>query len=368
MSFAPAPASGMTPPPALDLSDDPAALTAALIDIESVSGDEGRLADAVERALAALGRYEMARVGNTVLARTHLDAPTRVVLAGHLDTVPVAGNIPSRWRDDVIHGCGATDMKSGDAMMLHLAATLTAPARDLTFVFYECEEVEYERNGLTAVQRDLPEWLAGDLAILGEPTDGRVEAGCQGTLSFRITTRGTRAHAARSWLGANAIHAAAPVLQRLADYRPATVEVDGCGYREGLNAVGIEAGIANNVIPDICVIRLNFRFAPVRSLVQAEAYVREVFDGFDVEVTDGAEAAPPGLGAPAAAEFVQAAGGRAVAKYGWTDVARFAALGVPAVNYGPGDPGLAHTPGEFVSATQIRDMTQVLRGFLSRQS
>jgi succinyl-diaminopimelate desuccinylase len=361
-------ATGMTPPPALDLSADPAALTAALIDIESVSGNEGRLADAVERELSALGRYELARIGNTVLARTHLGAPTRVVLAGHLDTVPVAGNVPSRWEGDLIHGCGATDMKSGDAMMLHLAATLHEPARDLTFIFYECEEVEYDRNGLTAVQRDLPDWLAGDLAVLGEPTDGRVEAGCQGTLSFRITTRGTRAHAARSWLGSNAIHAAAPVLQRLADYRPRTVQVDGCAYREGLNAVGIEAGIANNVIPDACVIKLNFRFAPVRTLTEAETYVRDVFDGFELEVTDGAPAAPPGLAAPAAAEFVAAAGGEAVAKYGWTDVARFAALGIPAVNFGPGDPGLAHTPGEFVSATQIREMTDMLRRFLAPQS
>jgi succinyl-diaminopimelate desuccinylase len=363
-----APATGMTQPPALDLFGDPATLTAALIDIESVSGDEGRLADAVQRSLAALGRYELARIGNTVLARTHLGAPTRVVLAGHLDTVPIAGNVPARWEGDLIHGCGATDMKSGDAMMLHLAATLDAPARDLTFIFYECEEVEFDRNGLTAVQRELPEWLVGDLAVLGEPTDGRVEAGCQGTLAFRITTRGARAHAARSWLGANAIHAAAPVLQRLAAYQPRTVDVDGCSYREGLNAVGIEAGIANNVIPDTCVTRVNFRFAPVRSLAEAEAHVREVFDGFDLEITDGAEAAPPGLRAPAAAEFVRAAGGRAVAKYGWTDVARFAALGIPAVNYGPGDPGLAHTPGEFVSATQIREMTAMLRRFLAEDS
>lgn len=358
----------MDQPATLDLAGDPAALAAALIDIESVSGSEARLADIVQRSLDAIGRFELARIGNTVLARTHLGAPTRVVLAGHLDTVPIAGNVPSRRDGDLIHGCGATDMKSGDAMMLHLAATLAEPSRDLTFIFYECEEVEHDRNGLTVVQRDRSDWLVGDLAILGEPTDGRVEAGCQGTLSFRITTRGTRAHAARSWLGANAIHAAAPVLGRLADYQARTVDVDGCLYREGLNAVGIEAGVANNVVPDSCVIRLNFRFAPVRSLADAEAHVREVFDGFDVEVTDGAEAAPPGLRAPAAAEFVQAAGGVAVAKYGWTDVARFAALGIPAVNYGPGDPGLAHTPGEFVSATQIREMTDVLRGFLSRTS
>ncbi|MEO7126331.1 MAG: succinyl-diaminopimelate desuccinylase [Nakamurella sp.] len=355
----------MTQPTALDLAGDPAALTAALIDIESVSGDEAQLADAVHLSLGALERYEIARVGNTVLARTHLGRPTRVMLAGHLDTVPIANNVPSRWEGDVIYGCGATDMKSGDAMMLHLAATIPEPSRDLTCIFYDCEEIEHDRNGLTAVQNQLPDWLVADLAILGEPTDGRVEAGCQGTLSFRITTHGTRAHAARSWLGHNAIHAAAPVLQRLTDYEPRTVDVDGCVYREGLSAVGIEAGIANNVIPDRCVTKLSFRFAPDRPLADAEAHVRGVFDGFDLEVTDGAEAARPGLSAPAAAEFVAAANTTAVAKYGWTDVARFAALGIPAVNYGPGDPGLAHTPGEFVSATQIREMTEVLRRFLA---
>lgn len=354
----------MTQLPALDLTGDPAALTAALIDIESVSGNEAALADAVQQALAGLGRFETLRIGNTVLARTHLGRPQRVLLAGHLDTVPTAGNVPARVEGDLIHGCGATDMKSGDAMILHVAAALAEPAKDLTLVFYECEEVEYARNGLTVVEAERRDWLTADLAILGEPTDGRVEAGCQGTLSFRIAVTGTRAHAARSWLGRNAIHAAAPVLDRLLAYRPAMVDVDGCLYREGLNAVGIEAGIANNVIPDSCVIRLNYRFAPVRSLAEAEAHVREVFDGFDVQVTDGAPAAAPGLHAPAAAEFVAAAGGEAVAKYGWTDVARFAALGIPAVNFGPGDPGLAHTPGEHVSATQIRQMTEVLRAFL----
>jgi succinyl-diaminopimelate desuccinylase len=249
-------------------------------------------------------------------------------------------------------------------MLLHLAATYTRPARDLTFVFYECEEVEHERNGLTAVQRERPEWLAGDLALLAEPTNGRVEAGCQGTLSATVTSRGVRAHSARSWLGRNAIHQAAGILTRLSEYEARTVQVDGCEYREGLNAVGITGGVAGNIVPDECVVKVNFRFAPDRSAQDAEDEVRRVFDGFEVAVTDVAAGARPGLTAPAAAEFVAAAGGEAVAKYGWTDVARFAALGIPAVNYGPGDPGLAHTPGEHVSVAQIREMTAVLAGFL----
>ncbi len=351
--------------PSLDIAADPAELTAVLVDIPSVSGTEGPIADAVETALRALGRLEVLRCGNSVLARTALGRPSRVMLAGHLDTVPIADNVPCRREGDLLHGCGTTDMKSGDAMLLHLAATLPDPGRDLTFVFYECEEVEHERNGLTRIQRELPEWLTADLAILAEPTNGQVEAGCQGTLSAVITVRGRRSHSARSWLGSNAIHGAAPILDRLARYEARVAEIDGCTYREGLNAVGIEGGVAGNIVPDLCTVRVNFRFAPDRTAAQAADVVTEVFDGFDVQVLDVAAGALPGLTAPAAAEFVAATGGVAVAKYGWTDVARFAALGIPAVNYGPGDPGLAHTREEHVSMTQIRQMTAVLRSFLA---
>ncbi|MET3806770.1 succinyl-diaminopimelate desuccinylase [Nakamurella sp. UYEF19] len=349
----------------LDLVADPADLTKTLVDIPSVSGTEGPIADAVEHALSRIGRFEVVRLGNSVLARTALGLPTRVLLAGHLDTVPIADNVPSRLDGDTLHGCGTTDMKSGDAMLLHLAATLENPSRELTLVFYECEEIEHERNGLTRIERELPDWLAADLAILGEPTNGQVEAGCQGTAAIAVTTRGRRAHAARSWLGDNAIHGAGEVLDRLRAFRPRSVDIDGCLYREGLNAVGISGGVASNVIPDECVVRINFRFAPDHSADQAVELLKELFDGFQVDVLDTAAGALPGLAAPAAAEFVAAAGGAAVAKYGWTDVARFAALGIPAVNYGPGDPSLAHTREEWVSRRQIREMTEVLRTFLS---
>ena len=349
----------------LDLSSDPAELTASLVDIPSVSGTERPIADAVEAALRALGRFEVLRVGNNVLARTDLGRPTRILLAGHLDTVPIADNVPSRRDGDILHGCGTTDMKSGDAMLLHLAATLDAPARDLTLVFYECEEIEYDRNGLTPIQAELPQWLAADLAILGEPTNGNVEAGCQGTISAAVTVRGRRAHSARSWLGDNAIHRAREIMDRLAGWDARVVDIDGCRYREGLNAVGIAGGVAGNVIPDECTVRVNFRFAPDRSVADAVAVLNEAFADFELTVLDSAAGALPGLSAPAAAEFVAAAGGRAQAKFGWTDVARFAALGIPAVNYGPGDPSLAHTREEHVSMTQIREMTEVLRRYLA---
>jgi succinyl-diaminopimelate desuccinylase len=256
-------------------------------------------------------------------------------------------------------------MKSGDAVILHLAATLPAPAYDLTFVLYDNEEVEAERNGLTRLVRDHRDWLEADLAILMEPTGGRVEAGCQGTLRVRVDLRGTRAHSARSWLGVNAIHAAAPVLQRLADYPARDVDIDGCVYREGLQAVAVSGGVAGNVVPDAASVTVNFRFAPDRSEADALDHVRAVFDGYDLALLDSAPGALPGLTQPAARHFVEAVGEQPLAKYGWTDVARFSALGIPALNYGPGDPNLAHTREEHVDVREISRAAELLRAYLA---
>ena len=349
----------------LDLAGDPVALTAALVDIESVSGDERQLADLVERSLQAVPHLTVDRDGNNVVARTRLGRDRRVLLAGHLDTVPTAGNLPSRRDGDLLYGCGTSDMKSGDAVLLHLAATLAAPSYDLTFVLYDNEEVEAERNGLKRLVEAHRDWLDADLAILMEPTAGQVEAGCQGTLRVEVALTGKRAHSARSWLGVNAIHAAAPVLERLTGYVPRDVDLDGCVYREGLQAVQITGGHAGNVVPDACVVTVNFRFAPDRSEEQALQHVREVFDGYDVVLTDSSGGALPGLGRPAARHFVEAVGQTPVAKYGWTDVARFAELGIPALNYGPGDPNLAHTREEHVDVRQVTRATELLRRYLS---
>jgi succinyl-diaminopimelate desuccinylase len=288
-----------------------------------------------------------------------------VLLAGHLDTVPVADNLPSRRDADRLFGCGTSDMKSGDAVLLHLAATLPEPSYDLTFVLYDNEEVAADRNGLLRLARTRRDWLDADLAVLLEPTNGQVEAGCQGTMRLRITVPGRRAHSARGWLGENAIHAAAPVLDALVRYEAREVDIDGCVYREGLNAVRVEGGVAGNVVPDVCTVTVNFRFAPDRSEADAEEHVREVFDGWAVEVTDSAPGALPGLAAPAAQHFVEAVGVRPVAKYGWTDVARFASLGIPALNFGPGDPNLAHTREESVETPLITTCTDLLRRYLS---
>jgi len=348
----------------LDLTADVVDVCAQLVDIESVSRNERAVADAVEQALTPLSHLAVQRRGNTLVARTDLGRGERVVIAGHLDTVPLNDNLPSRNDGTSLHGLGACDMKGGDAVILRLAATVAEPVRDVTYVLYEGEEIESEFNGLGHLAADAPELLTADFAILMEPSDGVVEAGCQGTMRVEVTTYGERAHSARAWKGVNAIHLATPVLERLAAYEPRQPLIDGLAYHEGLNAVGIEGGVAGNVLPDRCVVTVNHRFAPDRSEADAEAFLRDFFEGYDVQVTDSAPGALPGLDRPAAKAFVDAVGGTVNPKFGWTDVARFTALGVPAVNFGPGDPMLAHKQEEFVPLDQLRHCERVLADWL----
>lgn len=367
-------ASGVEGPLLLDLTAGVVPLTRTLCDIHSVSGDERVLADAVEAALSAYGHLEVVRDGDAVVARTRLGRPERVVVAGHLDTVPIADNLPVRVVGEGLHaelwGRGTVDMKGGVAVQLALAAELVDPTRDITWVFYDQEEVASTLNGLGRVARNRPDLLAGDFAVLCEPTAAGIEGGCNGTLRVEVRVPGEAAHSARSWMGTNAIHGAAEVLARLAAYEPASIEVEGLVFREGMNAVGIRGGIAGNVVPDECVVTVNFRFAPSRSLEEAEQHTRDLFAGFDVTLTDAAAGARPGLDAPLAVDFTEAVlevtGGVPAPKYGWTDVARFSALGVPAVNFGPGDPLLAHKDDERVPASQVQLCYEALRTWLLR--
>ncbi|MBA3309567.1 MAG: succinyl-diaminopimelate desuccinylase [Nocardioidaceae bacterium] len=349
----------------LDLESDIVDLTAALVDIASVSGDETAITDAIEQSLAPVPWLDLWRHQNSLVARTSLGRDERVIIAGHVDTVPFNGNLPSRNDGELLHGLGSCDMKGGVAVGLMLAASLAAPNCDVTYVFYEAEEVEADRNGLTLISAVRPEVLEGDFAILMEPSNAQVEAGCQGTMRVDVTTTGTRAHSARSWNGVNAIHAAGEVLDRLRAYQPRRPEIDGLLFHEGLNAVYVDGGVAGNVIPDSCTVSVNYRFAPDRSVAAAEAHLRDIFSGFDVEVSDSAPGALPGLDRPAAAAFLAAVGGTASPKFGWTDVSYFSSLGVPAVNFGPGNPELAHTQAEHVPLTQLRSCLDVMTTWLS---
>jgi succinyl-diaminopimelate desuccinylase len=338
----------------IDLTLPGDALTASLVDVPSVSGSESRLADEVESALKGFEHLTVERDGDAVLARTDRGRERRV-----------ADNLPCRRDGDRLFGCGTSDMKSGLAVMLRLAALLGSPRHDVNWLFYDNEETDAARNGLGRVARKDPQWLVADLAILMEPTANRVEAGCQGTLRVLVVVPGKRAHSARSWLGDNAIHRAGEVLSRLAAYEPRRVLIDGCEYREGLNAVRIEGGVSGNVVPDRCTITVNHRFAPDRDEAAALAHVQEVLAPFECVPTDSAPGALPRLSVPTASEFVTAVGGDPLAKLGWTDVARFAALGIPAVNFGPGDPNLAHAREEYVEIPRIAECERVLRSYLT---
>jgi len=355
-------------PSPLDLGGDVVDLLRALIDIESVSGQETAIADQIEAALRPYAHLSVVRDGNVIVARTDLSRSERVVIAGHIDTVPIADNVPSSTTgtgdEAIVWGRGSCDMKGGVAVQLSVAAALTAPTRDVTWIFYDNEEVEEELNGLNRIAREHPDYLHGAFAVLCEPSNAGIEGGCQGTMRLMVELEGVAAHSARSWKGHNAIHDAGAVLQLLADYQARHVEVEGLTYREGLNAVRITGGIAGNVIPDRCSIEVNYRFAPDKSPAQAEAYLREVFAGFPVRITDVAAGARPGLDQPAAAEFLAAVGGQASAKFGWTDVARFSAMGVPAVNFGPGDPNKAHADDEFCPAADVYSCREALLRWL----
>jgi succinyl-diaminopimelate desuccinylase len=355
--------------PTLDLTATSIDLTRRICDIPSVSGEETTLADLIHDAVTALPHLEVYRDGDTIVARTNLGRAQRVAIAGHIDTVPINGNVPMRDIDiddePFLWGRGTVDMKAGVAVQLKLAHDLVAPRVDITWMWYDHEEVDADLNGLTRLARTRPDLFEADFAILGEPSNGEVEGGCNGNLRAIVRTHGVRAHSARAWIGENAIHKAAPILTRLAEYRPREVDVDGLEYREGLNVVRIAGGVAGNVIPDLCEVEVNYRFAPSRSAADAERHVRDVLSGFDVEVVDLAEGARPGLDAPLAQEFVAAVGAQPRPKYGWTDVARFSALGVPAVNYGPGDPHLAHHDEERVPLAQIDAVERGLRAWLT---
>lgn len=349
----------------LDLSAPLADLVGALIDIPSESHHEHELADAVESALRQCDHLQVSRMGNNVIATNHSGRGERIVVAGHLDTVPVNNNLPHKRTNRIVSGLGACDMKGGLAAALHVAHHVKSASRDITYIFYEAEEVAAEFNGLRIIGENAPEFLEADFAILMEPSNANVEAGCQGTLRAEVSTVGERAHSARSWMGINAIHQAGEILRILDTYQPEQPEIDGLTYREGLNAVAITGGVAGNVIPDSCVVTVNYRFAPNKSEAQAREYIENLFGSWSVKITDSAPGSLPGLDQPAAREFLAITGASVAPKFGWTDVARFTQMKTPAVNYGPGDPSMAHSQGEFVEIEEVERVAHTLVTWLS---
>jgi succinyl-diaminopimelate desuccinylase len=350
-------------------------LTAELVAVPSVSHHEAALADRVEGELRACPWLEVSRVGDSVVGRTDLGRDRRLLVAGHLDTVPPADNEVPRPDGDVLWGLGAADMKGGLAVMLDLARALDQPAVDVTWCFYACEEVAREHSGLAALWRDHPDLLRADAAVLGEPTGAVVEAGCQGTMRVVVHVGGVRAHTARPFTGRNAVHRLAPVLDRVAGWSGRAIVLDDCEYVEQLQAVAVEGGVAGNVVPDHASVTLNYRFAPDRDAAEARQFVAALLDGdLDpdlgdrLEVVDEVEGAPPSLDHPLLAALVTATGARPRAKVGWTDVASFWEHGIPAANFGPGDPLLAHHPDERVERASLERSRAVLERVLTDPS
>jgi len=336
------------------------ALTAALVDIASESFNEQEIVGILEAELRSCDHLIVDRVGDNLVARTQLGRDRRLVLGGHTDTVPANDNAGARIEGDRMYGVGTTDMKGGVATILELARTVTEPAIDMTYVLYAREEVAVIHNGLREIEAERPDLLEGDVALLGEPTHGALEAGCQGTLRVEVTLSGERAHTARPWMGRNAIHRLGGLLDLVSRYEPRRPVVEGCEYREALQAVHVEGGVAGNVVPDSAMVRINHRFAPDRTPEEAVAHVRDVIapvlgDDDTVDVTDLSPPARPGLGDPLIEALVARNGLEVRAKLGWTDVAFFAARGVPASNFGPGDPTIAHTQGEYLERQWLLD-------------
>jgi succinyl-diaminopimelate desuccinylase len=346
-------------------------LASDLVAIESVSHHETAIADHVEAILRSRDGLEVERIDDSIVARTQLGRRRRIVLAGHLDTVPPFDGRGPRVDGETLWGLGAVDMKGGVAVLVDLAMH-TDPAVDVTYVLYACEEVERRHNALGRIAATRPDLLEADAAVLCEPTAGVVEAGCQGTMRAALRVGGRRAHTARPWTGINAVHRLGTVIEEIGRYEPRQVELDGCTYAEQLQVVAVTGGVAPNVVPDRAALTLNFRFAPDRSLGQAEGALRALVEPYidrdlddELVVEDAAPGAPPGLSHPVLARLVAATGAAPRAKLGWTDVATFAERGTPAANFGPGDPLLAHTPDEHVSRQELERVHATLAEVLS---
>ncbi len=350
----------------MNINQELGKLTLDLVNISSVSKDEKSIADSIETALEEYSHLKLTRVNNSLVAQTNFGNKQRVVIAGHIDTVPANNNFPGQINNSEVTGLGSVDMKSGIAVALKLASEITSSKFDITYLFYESEEIETKFNGLELITKQQKDLLNCDFAILMEPTNGILEVGCQGSLRFEVSASGKRSHSARWWNGDNAIHKTNKILEILNNYKSREPEIDGYKFREGLQAVKINGGIAGNVVPDSVSVSINHRFAPDTSIDQATTNMKNLFKDFNFQLVDAANAAPTGLANPVIKEFAESIGKNIAPKFGWTDVARFASAGIPAINFGPGDPNLAHHPDEKVSISQINDVYDSLKKWLTK--
>ena len=339
-----------------------------LVAIDSVSRGEAAIAHHVAVVLARNPDLDVERIGDNVVARTTGHHATRLLVAGHLDTVPGDASSATIVGDE-LRGVGACDMKGSLAVMLELASAPTPRSVEVTWVFYAREEISRSDSGLLEIKELRPDLLDADAAILAEPTDGRVEAGCQGSLRVSVVMKGARAHTARPFTGRNAIHRLGDVITKVAGYEPRATTIDGIEYVEQLQVVDISGGVAPNVVPDRALCTLNHRFAPDRTKDEAFAWIVEFLSdvtdtGDTVRLVDWAPPSPPSMTNERLASLVELTGERPKGKLGWTDVATFTELSIPATNFGAGDPLLAHRSDEFVTLAQLDQFASVLSAWL----
>jgi succinyl-diaminopimelate desuccinylase len=346
-----------------ELAERLAERTLALVDIPSVSRAE---AEAMAFVRAALPLEPVWASDDVLFATTerHAGHPL-VLLAGHVDTVPEQDNLPGRIKDGAVVGLGASDMKGGVAVMLELAdwAKDAVLALDLGFLFFTREELSADESPLPAFLESCSVARESELVIVLEPTDNEIHVGCVGNLNAQLTFRGTSAHSARPWTGENAIHKAAATLAPLAALEPLDVEVDGLVFREVISAVAIEGGIADNVVPDRCVARLNYRYAPGRSRESAEARLRELAGDAELEILGNSPPAHVVVDRPLVTRLREADDFAVQPKQAWTPVAQFAEAGLDAVNLGPGATRYAHKADEQVEIGELVRSYQALRRF-----
>ena len=348
---------------------NPFEMTSTLVAIPSVSFEEAAIVDFLHDRLNQIPWLETTRIGDNLIARTNMEKGQRLLLGGHTDTVPANNNLEPRLEGETLWGLGAADMKGGLAVMLSLAEAIPSPAFDMTYLFYAREEVAAEHSGLKDIVDAAPELLDADLALLGEPTSGTVEAGCQGTMRFILELKGERAHTARPWMGVNAIHRLDKALNVLNEYKERKPVIEGCEYHEALQAVRIEGGVAGNVVPDSVALTFNHRVAPDRDLEEAEDFIRSLFSSIitpedTLTLEDSAPPAKPGLSNPMLASMIGKHDLQARAKLGWTDVAFFDQRGIPAANFGPGDATLAHTQEERITKAAVDSCYLVLKNLI----
>jgi succinyl-diaminopimelate desuccinylase len=349
----------------VSLADRLASRALELVDIPSESRDEARLA---AHALSVLrdGGVEARDGGDACILAgvTGRDDRPLVLLAGHLDTVPPQGNRPGARDADAVHGLGAADMKGALAVMLELALARPAATVDLGYVLFPREELPFGESSLTPLLEREPGLREADLVVVMEPTANAIHAGCLGNVNATWTFHGRSGHSARPWLADNAIHRAAEGIRAVAQVEPIPHDFDGLRFTEVVSVTRIAGGIAGNVIPGQAVATVNYRYAPGRSATDAEAWLRELCEPYGTLVIEGnAPSAPVAVGNPLVQRLI-ATGDLAVeAKQAWTPVAEFAAAGVDAVNFGPGDPAQAHAREEHVRIDALVRCYETIEAF-----